>query len=47
MTMSDLEMSKWFITTARRFTKEIKVKKQLSKCPFFIVFSGPVVGTAK
>jgi hypothetical protein len=24
-----------FITTTRRFTKEIKVKKQLSKCPFY------------
>jgi hypothetical protein len=30
-----LEMSKSFITTTRRFTKEIKVKKQLSKCPSF------------
>jgi hypothetical protein len=26
-----------FITTTRRFTKEIKVRKWLSKCPSFIV----------
>jgi hypothetical protein len=32
--MMRLEMSKWFITTTRQFTKEIKVKKLLSKCPF-------------
>jgi hypothetical protein len=33
--MMRLEMSKWFITTTRQFTKEIKVKKQLRKCLFY------------